>query len=385
MIKKIGTIILCLWMLCNMPTVYAANELVFIYLNGSNTNDEKSKDWFIEGIEKFHPYLKKEIEQDAFTNEMLLKNGAFTVRKEPSYLYWGDSSKSQIEALLEDIDFLKFQSPKTAQLVRRYIALCLHDAIWISKFPSMYPVLENLHKMVMDEYKNGNRTVLLGYSAGTFITQQYFLIKLPVIDFSNIQIIDIPKEQLDVLRNANLKPTCLDAIFRARLVTYDIIGGLVANPNYELFETNINKLDDYTDCYCAPKDSVLGIINYASPIPLFYSDMSDPKYKINEVGALMYQYVVENGLFWLTVNYSDDPLGFPLTRNLTIGQVEQRTGLEIEPEIGFFYDKSNLSSRRTFLLAHISYWSTGKRYAKIVTSAFEEGYNYFHKIKAYRY
>ncbi len=31
--------------------------------------------------------------------------------------------------------------------------------------------------------------------------------------------------------------------------------------------------------YCAPDGYVRGVVNFASPIPLFYSDLADPNYE----------------------------------------------------------------------------------------------------------
>ncbi len=374
--------IVCVFLLLSFAnlSVFAQDEITFIYLNGSNNNDEKAKEWFYDGIKKFHPYLKKNFEEDEFAKVKLLDNGKYTIKNTPEILYWGDLSKSEIKALNEDLDWLKFKSPKAAQFVRQYIAKCLHDAIWISKFPSMYPLLNMLHSKVLEEYKKGNKTVLLGYSAGTFVTQQYYLIKLPVINFDELQTLSGKNAEIDFIKSKNIEPTCLDALFRASLLTYDILGGLVVNPNPDIFKKGTEQLNNYTKEYCAPNDSVAGVINYASPIVLFYSEFNDPKYRLTELGALTYKYVVENDMFWLTVNYSDDPLGFPTTKNVTIEEVEEKTGLNISPQKGFFYDKSDTSSRRTFLLAHTSYWATSKRYSKLVVKAFKEGYMYFHKL-----
>ncbi len=360
--------------------VFAKDEIAFIYLNGSNNNDDKAKQWFYDGINKFHPYLKKNFEEDEFARAKLLDNGKYVIKNCPEILYWGDLSKSEISALNKDLDWLKFKSPKAAQFVRQYIAKCLHDAIWISKFPSMYPLLNKLHTKILKEYENGNKTVLLGYSAGTFVTQQYYLIKLPVINFDELYALSGKTKEIEFIKSKNVKPTCVDALFKGSLVTYDITGGMIANPNPDIFKEGVEKLNDYTKQYCAPEGAVIGVINYASPIVLFYSEFNDPRYRLTELGALTYKYVIENDMFWLTVNYSDDPLGFPTTKNITLEEVEEKTGINISPEKGFFYDKSDASSRRTFLMAHTSYWATSKRYSKLVVKAYKEGYMYFHKL-----
>ena len=40
-------------------------NLTFLYINGSNNNDKKMKDWYIKGVNKLHPMMKKKFEQNA--------------------------------------------------------------------------------------------------------------------------------------------------------------------------------------------------------------------------------------------------------------------------------------------------------------------------------
>ena len=55
--KKILSIIILLFFVVN--SVFASNELSFVYINGSNNNDEKMKSWYENGVYKLHPVLKK--------------------------------------------------------------------------------------------------------------------------------------------------------------------------------------------------------------------------------------------------------------------------------------------------------------------------------------
>ena len=43
------------------------NSVSFIYINGSNNNDEKMKNWYEEGVKKLHPALKKQFEKAGIT------------------------------------------------------------------------------------------------------------------------------------------------------------------------------------------------------------------------------------------------------------------------------------------------------------------------------
>lgn len=299
--------------------------------------------------------------------------------EEPKYVFWGDLSKEQIKRLNDDINILKSVSPKLAQFTRKFISACFHDAIWISKFPNMLPVLDMLHAQVLESHKNGNKVVLLGYSAGTFVTYQYFLIKLPVIEIDKmVKELNVKGEDEAFSDTENFKNTCLDALFRADILTYNLSGGLVANPNNEILAQNLSKINEYTDTYCAPKNTIAGVINYASPIALFYSGISDAKYQIEQINTLSYKYIIENNIFYLTVNYADDPLGIPNAKNLTLDETKQITQMPIKAGGGFYYDKSDVASPKPFFAAHTSYWATAKKFSDTIISAYREGYKYFY-------
>ena len=80
-----------------------------------------------------------------------------------------------------------------------------------------------------------------------------------------------------------------------------------------------------------------------------------------------------------TVNYADDPLGYPTTKNISYNDLKNRIDIKITPNKGFLYSKSDIKSRRTFLGAHTSYWATSSKFAKIVAKAYEEGYCLYNK------
>lgn len=360
-------------------TCYAQGKINFIYINGSNTNDEKQKNWFFSGVEKFHPIFVKKILGDDFMSKNLAQEGKYTISNEPNYLFWGDLTKYEIERLNKDINILKRTSPRLAQFTRRFISMCFHDAIWISKFPNMMPVLDMLQEQILEADKNGDKVVLMGYSAGTFVTYQYFLTKLPVIEIKKIvEQLNVTGKQDEFDKSTKCKNTCLDALFRADILTYNLTGGLVANPNDNLLKQGLANIDNYTDKYCAPKDTIKGVVNYASPIALFYSDLADPKYKTEQISTLAYKYLIENNIFFLNVNYADDPLGIPVSKNLTFEETKNITNLPIVKGGGFYYDKSDIASPRPFFLAHTSYWATAKKFSDTIIKAYNEGYSYFY-------
>lgn len=354
---------------------HAYNEISFIYLNGSNTNTEKTKEEFIKDVQKLHIEFSKNFTNDSFIQKNILKGQK--INEIPYAFYWGDLSREDIEVIEEDFNYLKRKSPKPANLVRKFIAGCLHDAIWITKPENMYPVIEKLHSEIMKEYAKGNSTVLAGYSAGSFITNQYLLIKMPSFKLNEI-ISDEYKAQKEYILNKNLNNTCIDAIFKSGIATYSLSRLFVIEDDIETYKRKVDSLNDYTVKWCAPKNSLIGAINFASPYALFYSDLFDTDRQISKLSMMSYKYVIENNLFWLTVNYADDPLGFPVSKNIKLDEMNNMAGEKIMKNGGFIYDKSDNKSSKTFIMAHLSYFKTAKKYAKIVTKAMKEGYEYFY-------
>ena len=85
---------------------------------------------------------------------------------------------------------------------------------------------------------------------------------------------------------------------------------------------------------------------------------------------------MENGIFMLTVNFREDPLGFPTNRNLTVNEIEDILDLSIENPKGVIFDNSGVWSKRPFVLAHTSYWSAKGTFANAVVKSFVNGYKF---------
>ncbi len=135
-------------------------------------------------------------------------------------------------------------------------------------------------------------------------------------------------------------------------------------------------LNETTNIACAPKDKVKGVVNYANPLVLFYSDIADSRYELNYFSKLMVKYIMENGLFMLTVNFREDPLGFPTSRNLTPKEMEDILELPLNNPTGVIYDNSGVWSKRTFALAHTSYWSARGTFANAIVKTLVNGYKF---------
>ena len=175
--KKI--LLLLLGLILLQSSVFAQSEISFVYINGSNNNDEKMKNWFEKAVSKLHPVMKKSFENNSDASQFFLKNGKYTINPNAEMFFWGDKSRDDLGFVEEQLDLSKAFSPTVAYGVRSLIAGFLHDAIWVQKSHHMLPILDDLHANVVQQYKDGKSVVLFGYSAGSFITYEYLFNKLP--------------------------------------------------------------------------------------------------------------------------------------------------------------------------------------------------------------
>lgn len=353
-------------------------EIQFIYINGSNNNDKKMTKWFFDGMKKLHPKMKEAFSTSEYTQEKFLEKGKYIINEEPEAFFWGDKSSEEIENINSDLNITKMFSPRLAQRVRSFMAHCLHDAIWVSHYRNMHPVVEDLHHQIIKNYEKGKPVVLFGYSAGSFITYEYMFNKFANINLENYFDNTFVSDELKkYIKDNKKKDTCIDALLEAKLAVYSAEGKLIPNNNTKFAKQSYDKIDDYTCKYCMPEGAVKGVVNFASPLVLFYSDISNPNYPLTYHNKLLYKYLLENNIFWLTVNYADDPFGYPTTKNISYVDLKDKLNMEIKPNKGFLYSKSDIKSRRTVLGAHTSYWATGKKFSKAVIQAYKDGYELY--------
>ena len=314
-----------------IPISFASEEkeIQFIYINGSNNNDKKMTEWFFDGVNKMHPNMISAFYSSEFVKSKFLNNGEYKISEKPEIFFWGDRSNQQILSLNRELSFTKMFSPKLAQTVRSLLAHSLHDAIWVSHYRNMHPVIQDLHKQVIQNYKQGKSVVLFGYSAGSFVTYQYMFNKFPnidVVDYYNQS--DVSSEFLRFVLDNKQQNTCIDALISSGLAVYSADGKLVPIEN-RYTKHNYKKLDEYTCEYCIPDGALKGIVNFASPLVLFYSDISNPSYPFTHYNKLLYKYLLENKIFWLTVNYADDPLGYSTTKNISYKDLKDKIEMDI--------------------------------------------------------
>lgn len=356
---------------------FAGDNISFVYINGSNNNDEKMKSWFENGVNKLHPVMKKSFENNEDASALFLDNGKYAINSDAKIFFWGDKSRNDLDFVEQQLDLSKAFSPTIAYGVRSLIAGFLHDAIWVQKSHHMLPILDDLHNTVMKEYSEGNQVVLFGYSAGSFITYEYLFNKLPYLNAEDLfEVAGADEAVRKFVAENPRKNTCISALSKAGLGAVTSDGKLRFNNNREISKGRYLELDKYTEQACIPDGALKGIVNFASPLVLFYSDLSDPDYELTYYNRFMLKYILEHNLFMLTVNFKEDPMGFPTTRNLTAKEFAEKAKIDIINPKGFIYDNSKVWSKRTFLLAHTSYWSARKTFSKAVAQSFVDGYNF---------
>ncbi len=377
--KKIFLTILAV-ILMQIPAPAQDTNLTFLYINGSNNNDKKMKDWYIKGVNKLHPVMKKKFEKNKQIRKWS-KDNKLEIAAEPDIFFWGYNSKTDLDFVKERLNISKAFSSTIAYEVRSLLTQFLHDAIWVQKTHNMLPILDELNEKVKQQASLGQNVILYGYSAGTFVTYQYMLYKLPYIKTEKLfETLKPEDEILQFIKENPAKDTCLSALMhdKGNIGVFTNTGHLILNQDEEELKENYLKLDEATDKYCAPAGYVRGVVNFASPIPLFYSDIGDPNYELNFYNKYLLKYILENGLYFLTVNFREDPLGFPSSRNLTIEQLEERMDLEFDNPTGVIYDNSSVWSKRSAFLAHTSYWSARGTFSKAVVKSFVNGTRFYY-------
>lgn len=361
--------------------------VTFIYINGSNDynyqNRLKFKAHFEKQVEKIHPKIKKGLENDKLIQQIFLQNGKYVINPEPIVFYWGDKSLIEIEKIDEWLNQTKKSTPKMAQIARSFFAHCLHDAIWVQKPQNMAEVIDDLQEEVIKETAKGHKVVLFGYSAGSFITYQYFLNKFTSIkpkelvsEFQNLEFAEL-------INTTEVNPTCLDALMERDIVRLGVNGDFYINKNKKEFIENYKLLNQQTEKTCFKVDEIKGVVNFASPLILFYSNIADSSTSLNFLSQLMVKNIVENNIFFITVNYNNDPLGLPSYENLNYNDLKNSNSIlaqYLTAGNGFIYNKSDVYVPRTFISAHLAYWDTPKSFLKGIIAAFNDGYNYFYGL-----
>ena len=209
--KKI-LLIIFMAMFTAIPAMAEEHNLTFLYINGSNNNDTKMKDWYIKGVNKLHPVIKKKFEKNS-TVKKWTKENKLVIDDTPQIFFWGYDSKTDLDFVKDRLNISKAFSSTLAYEIRSLLTQFMHDAIWVQKTHNMLPLLDSLNEEVKELAKENKKVILYGYSAGTFINYQYMLYKLPYIDTENlITILTDDEEILKFVKDNPKNKTCLSAL-----------------------------------------------------------------------------------------------------------------------------------------------------------------------------
>ena len=352
-----------------LSTTSFAQNISFVYINGSNNNDKEMTDWFYKGVKGLHPHLVRKFEKDK--KSMIAGKKGFTFNHEPVIYFWGNKSRNDLNFVEQQLDISNAASSIGATIARTLIAKYFHDAIWIQKPHNMAPVLDELNELVKSEWEKGNATVLFGYSAGSFVNYEYLFNKVPYVDMLEVfEKLNVDKDVLNYAKKNPKQKTCISALSYGNIGVVSSNGHLILNNNDNKMLKYYDNMDATTDKYCSPKGALLGTVSFANP-----------DYEINFYNMYLAKYIIENGLFMLTVNFREDPLGFPVTQNLTIDEIERVLEVKLENPKGIVYNDSAVWSGRPFYLAHTAYWGAKSIFPRAVVKKMIEGHDFQYDSK----
>lgn len=141
--------------------------------------------------------------------------------------FWGYNSKTDLDFVKDRLNISKAFSSTLAYEIRSLLTQFMHDAIWVQKTHNMLPILDDLNEQVKIQAQSGQNVILYGYSAGTFVTYQYLLYKLPYIKVDNLFEALEPDEDIKsfVKENPKKTPVCLRYLMtRGTLVFSQTLG-----------------------------------------------------------------------------------------------------------------------------------------------------------------
>ena len=365
----------------DFPVKPDAKQIDIIYIHGAY----ETKEAFDKSVNNVHGAMVKQFSSDPLMYKKLLDNGNKKIGEEPVIFFWADKTTESLKVIDKALAYAKNFSSKIAQFGRETLSHTLHDAIWISKSSNSRELLNNLNNYVKTESEKGQEVILYGYSAGSLLTVQYMTNRLPILDLNELYNDNdtsyTGKYLANLVKTTKFEPTCLDALKESKLIFYTDSDEFVANPNTEYLKNTLPQLNSYTEKFCAPKNTVKGFVVFGAPLTTFDSGISKSGSAENTLSQLVMKHLVENDMFFLTVNYANDFIGMPLPGIPTLDSLKEKNLLsDIDPKGGFIYDDSKVKNHTLFFSAHLAYWSSGKKFAKSIVNAYNAGYKHFYGL-----
>ncbi len=355
LVKKIILYIIFLFII--FPINIAFCDVNFLYTHGSY---EEGVDFFNNVSKKLHKNIEKELIKSDIFRKNVLDNEK--INPIPLTYYWGEKTLASFDKINKGLDVSNIYAPKLASFIKVQLAHLMHDTVWISFYPNMLNILDDINNIAINKHKDNDSLILLGYSSGALITYNYLLFKIPYINIPNF------------FNNKNLenKNTCLSALIKSNLIDLNINWDLKKADKYK---ENLKNIDCYTMMYCNP-NNIKGVINFGAPI-LFFQDGKDKGNNFKFFNDILLKYIIENNIFFLTVNYKDDPFSAITPKNFEYSKFRAKN---VKNGLGFIYEYNNFKSYKTFLKSHNAYWTSRKQFSKNVKKAYEEGFiNFYSK------
>ena len=365
-----------------LPIAADAKPIDIIYIHGAY----ETRDAFNNSVRNVHDDMVKQFQNDPFMYKNLLDNGNKKIGEKEIIFFWADQTEENQKILDKALAYVKNVGSFISRFGRETLSHLLHDAIWISKPVNYTPLLNDLLKVVKEENSKGNQVILYGYSAGSLLASEYLTQKMPIIDLNEVKNAADDDSYMNryfaqTVKKHKFKPTCLDALKESKLVFYTDNDEFVANPDISFLKREFPNLDTYTDKYCSPQGALKGIVVFGAPLTIFDSSAPKEGSSSNQLMQLAMKYLVENNVFFLVVNYENDFIGMPLAGKPTLNDLQYSQSLgNIIPNGGFLYDATGVKCWTNVFSSHMAYWSNGKRFAKSIVKAYNDGYKYFYSI-----